>query len=184
MLKEAKNLNDLGVVELTLLGQNVDAYHGVDADGKERNLAHLIREIAKFSNIKRIRYVTSYPTQLGDEMMELHGLEPKLMPLIYLPAQSGANAVLKTMNRRYTREEYLETIERLKKINPNLQISSDFIVGYVGETEEDFQDTLDLVEKVGFIQSFSFKYSRRPGTAGDRLPEERHVAEDVKARRL
>lgn len=184
VLNEAKNLNDLGAVEINLLGQNVDAYHGVDADGNEKNLAHIIREVAKLENIKRIRYTTSYPTQLGDELMELHGSEPKLMPLIFLPMQAGSDNVLKTMNRRYTQKSYLETVDRLKEINPNVQISSDFIVGYVDETDEDFEETLRVVEKVGFLQAFSFKYSRRPGTAGDRMEDSRHVAENVKAERL
>ncbi|MCT4552096.1 MAG: tRNA (N6-isopentenyl adenosine(37)-C2)-methylthiotransferase MiaB [Alphaproteobacteria bacterium] len=184
VLKEAKNLNDLGAVEINLLGQNVDAYHGVDVSGEEKNLAYIIKEVAKLENVKRIRYTTSYPTQLGDELMELHGSEPKLMPLIYLPMQAGSDNVLKTMNRRYTQESYLATIDRLKEINPNVQISSDFIVGYVDETDEDFEETLKVVERVGFIQAFSFKYSRRPGTAGDRMEGGRHVAEDIKAERL
>ena len=169
ILKEIENLQNLGAVEINLLGQNVDAYDGLDEDRKKSNLANLIKKVAKFENVKRIRYTTSYPSEFSDEMIQLHAVEPKLMPLVYLPIQSGSNEILHKMNRRYTREEYLKLIEKLKTLNSNIQISSDFIVGFPNETEEDFEQTLDIVRKVKFIQCYAFKYSPRPNTVAAKM---------------
>ncbi|MBR1544979.1 MAG: radical SAM protein, partial [Alphaproteobacteria bacterium] len=140
-----------------------------DKDGNKSSLAKLIKKIAEFENVKRIRYTTSYPSEFSDEMIELHATEKKLMPLVYLPIQSGSNEVLHKMNRRYTREQYLELIEKLKTANPNIQVSSDFIVGFPNETEEDFEQTLDIVRKVKFIQCYAFKYSPRPNTVAAKM---------------
>ncbi len=169
ILNEIENLQKLGAVEINLLGQNVDAYNGLDENGNKSNLANLIKKIAKFENIKRIRYTTSYPSEFSDEMIELHKTEPKLMPLVYLPIQSGSNQVLHKMNRRYTREEYLDLIKKLKNSNPNIQISSDFIVGFPNETDDDFEQTLDIVKQVKFIQCYAFKYSPRPNTVAAKM---------------
>lgn len=169
VLEEVNNLQKLGAVEINLLGQNVDCYNGLDENGEKSSLAKLIKKIAKFENVKRIRYTTSYPSEFSDEMIELHATEPKLMPLVYLPIQAGSNEVLHKMNRRYTREQYLELASKLKNANPNIQISSDFIVGFPNETEEDFEQTLDIVKKVKFIQCYAFKYSPRPNTVAAKM---------------
>ncbi len=169
ILDEVENLQNLGAVEINLLGQNVDCYDSLDKDGNKSNLAKLIKKIAKFENVKRIRYTTSYPSEFFDEMIELHKTEPKLMPLVYLPIQSGSNEVLHKMNRRYTREQYLDLIKKLKSANPDIQISSDFIVGFPNETEEDFEQTLDIVKQVKFIQCYAFKYSPRPNTVAAKM---------------
>ena len=182
ILKEIENLQNLGAVEINLLGQNVDCYNGLDENGNISNLASLIKKVAKFENIKRIRYTTSYPSKFSDEMIELHKTEPKLMPLVYLPIQAGSNQVLHKMNRKYTREQYLEIITKLKSANPNIQISSDFIVGFPNETEEDFKQTLDIVKKVQFIQCYAFKYSPRPNTVAQKM--EGQIDNKVKADRL
>lgn len=182
ILAEIDNLQRLGAVEVNLLGQNVDCYNGIGEDGKPSSLAHLIKKVAKFDNIKRIRYTTSYPSKFSDEMIELHRVEPKLMPLVYLPIQAGSNEVLHKMNRKYTREQYLEIIQKLKNANPNIQISSDFIVGFPNETEEDFEKTLDIVRRVKFIQCYAFKYSPRPNTVAAKM--EGQIDNKVKADRL
>ena len=182
ILKEVNHLVELGAVELNLLGQNVDCYNGKDKDGKTSTLAKLIEKIAKIDGIKRIRYTTSYPSEFSDEMIKLHGKEKKLMPLVYLPIQSGSNEVLHKMNRRYTREQYLDLINKLKKENPEIQISSDFIVGFPNETDEDFEQTLDIVKKVKFIQCYAFKYSPRPNTVAAKMDGQ--IDNKVKAERL
>jgi tRNA-2-methylthio-N6-dimethylallyladenosine synthase len=160
--------------EINLLGQNVNAYHGLDHTGAELNLAELIRRIAKIEGIERIRYTTSHPRDMNDELIELHGSEPKLMPYLHLPIQSGSNPILKAMNRKHTREEYFEIIEKLRTTRSDIVMSSDIIVGFPGETDRDFEDTLDLVKKVKYGQCYSFKYSPRPGTPAavkDQVPE-------------
>lgn len=164
VLREARRLAATGSVELNLLGQNVNSYHGEDASGRERNLAYLLNRVAEIDGIKRIRYTTSYPADVDDDLIRCHKELDKLMPYLHLPIQSGSDAVLKKMNRRHTRDEYLRVVEKLKEANPAIGMSSDFIVGFPGETEEDFQQTLDVVNRVQYIQAFSFKYSRRPGT--------------------
>ena len=182
ILNEVDNLQKLGAVEVNLLGQNVDCFDGLDESGKKSCLAKLIEKIVKFDGIKRIRYTTSYPSEFTDEMIALHGKEHKLMPLVYLPIQSGSNEILHKMNRRYTREEYLELVSKLKKTNPDIQISSDFIVGFPNETEEDFQQTLDIVKKVRFVQCYAFKYSPRPNTVAAKMDGQ--IDNKVKADRL
>lgn len=162
VLREARRLAATGSVELNLLGQNVNSYHGEDASGRERNLAYLLNRVAEIDGIKRIRYTTSYPADVDDDLIRCHKELDKLMPYLHLPIQSGSDAVLKKMNRRHTRDEYLRVVEKLKEANPAIGMSSDFIVGFPGETEEDFQQTLDVVNRVQYIQAF------RSNTAGVR----------------
>lgn len=179
--REAIKLTSLGAKEINLLGQNVNAFHG-EADGKAWNLGQLIRHIAKIDGVERIRYSTSHPRDMHEDLYEAHALEPKLMPFLNLPVQSGSNAILKAMNRKHTRDEYFKIIERLKKDRPDMQFSSDFIIGFPGETEKDFEDTLDLARTVGFSQAYSFKYSPRPGTPGADM--ENQIPEEIKDERL
>ena len=182
ILKEAKRLADTGSVELNLLGQNVNSYHGEDANGKERNLAYLLNKVAEIDGIKRIRYTTSYPADVDDDLIACHKNLKKLMPYLHLPIQSGSDDVLKRMNRRHTKGDYLRVIEKLKTANPDIGMSSDFIVGFPGETDDDFKQTLDVVNKVKYIQAFSFKYSKRPGTPAAVM--ENQIEEKVKKERL
>lgn len=179
--REALQLSTLGSAEITLLGQNVNAYHGLDDSGKIHSLASLVKSIAKIEAIKRIRYTTSHPNDMTEDLIEVHGSEPKLMPFLHLPIQSGSNKILKDMNRRHTVEQYLETINKLKSARPDISFSSDFIVGYPGETEKDFADTLQIVKEVGYAQAYSFKYSPRPGTPASIMAQ---LPEDVKDERL
>ena len=180
--KEALNLATRGAMEIYLLGQNVNAYHGVDENGNNFNLAKLIRKIAEIPQIKRIRYTTSHPCDMDDDLIAAHAEVEKLMPFLHLPVQSGSNNILKAMNRKHTRQDYLKVIEKLRKARPDIGLSSDFIVGFPGETDQDFQDTLDLVRQVGFSQCYSFKYSPRPGTpASDAINQ---IDEEVKDARL
>jgi len=182
VLSEAKALVAAGVMELTLLGQNVNAYHGVGPDGKDWSLARLISALAKIHGLERIRYTTSHPRDMSDDLIALHGYEKKLMPYLNLPVQAGSSNILKRMNRKHTAEEYLSIIERVRAVRPDIALSSDFIVGFPGETDADFNATMALVETVGFAQAFSFKYSQRPGTpAADHAAQ---VDEDVKQTRL
>ncbi|MBE6467898.1 MAG: tRNA (N6-isopentenyl adenosine(37)-C2)-methylthiotransferase MiaB [Alphaproteobacteria bacterium] len=182
VIKEAKILVDGGTLEINLLGQNVNSYHGEDANGKERNLAYLLNRLNEIEGLKRIRYTTSYPADVNDELIDCHKNIEKLMPYLHLPIQSGSDAILKAMNRRHNSSQYLDIIARLREANPNLGFSSDFIVGFPGETDADFQATLDVVDKVKYIQAFSFKYSRRPGTPAAIMPNQ--VEEKVKKERL
>lgn len=182
ILKEARRLADTGSLELNLLGQNVNSYHGEDANGKERNLAYLLNKVAEIDKIKRIRYTTSYPADVDDDLILCHKNIDKLMPYLHLPIQSGSDTILKKMNRRHTSGDYLRIVEKLKEANPNIGMSSDFIVGFPGETDEDFQKTLDIVNRVKYIQAFSFKYSKRPGTPAAVM--ENQVEEKVKKQRL
>lgn len=182
VVKEAKILVDGGTLEINLLGQNVNSYHGEDANGKERNLAYLLNRLNEIDGLKRIRYTTSYPADVNDELIDCHKNIEKLMPYLHLPIQSGSDSILKAMNRRHNSSQYLDIIERLREANPNLGFSSDFIVGFPGETDADFQATLDVVDKVKYIQAFSFKYSRRPGTPASIMPNQ--IEEKVKKERL
>jgi tRNA-2-methylthio-N6-dimethylallyladenosine synthase len=184
---EANQLVENGAREINLLGQNVNAYNF-----KEKKLSNLIQEISKIKNLKRIRYTTSHPVDFTDDLIEAHKKCKKLMPLIHLPVQSGSNKILESMNRKHTVEEYLEIIKKLIKVKPEIKFSSDFIIGYPGETYADFKRTVALMTKIGFINSFSFIFSARPGTpafkldkinekdAKDRLIEFQRVAEDIK----
>jgi tRNA-2-methylthio-N6-dimethylallyladenosine synthase len=182
VLDEVKKLVDGGSQEIYLLGQNVNAYHGLNPDGSVCSLASLIEKIAQIDAVKRIRYTTSHPKDMSDDLINAHGSIAKLMPFLHLPVQSGSNAVLKMMNRKHTRQDYFKIIEKLKTTCPTIGLSSDFIVGFPGETEEDFLQTLDLVKQVKFTQCYSFKYSKRPGTPACDLQNQ--VPEEVKEERL
>ena len=164
ILDEIKSLSDHGTKEIILLGQNVSSYLNNNI-----NLAKLIKKIAKISNIERIRFTTSHPNDFDDELINLFGEEPKLMPQLHLPVQSGSNKILKLMNRNHTRDDYLKLIDKFRKIKPDISFSSDFIIGFPGETDKDFQDTIDLVKEVRFSLSYSFIYSQRPGTPATNL---------------
>lgn len=182
IISEAKTLVAGGSVEINLLGQNVNSFHGLDKNGKERNLAYLLRRLNEIDGLERIRYTTSYPADVDDDLIACHRDLKKLMPYLHLPVQSGSDKILKAMNRRHTRGQYLEIISKLKDANPELGLSSDFIVGFPGETDEDFEQTMDIVRQVGFVQAFSFKYSRRAGTPAALMPNQ--VEEKVKKERL
>ncbi len=181
ILTEIKNLVRLGAKEINLLGQNVDCYNGIDNNNEKSSLAKLIKKIAKFKEVESIRYTTSYPSDFHDEMIELHRTEKKLANLVYLPIQSGSDKILYNMKRRYTRESYLELVNNLKSANSNIQISSDFIVGFPGETEHDFEETIDIVKKVRFIQCYAFKYSARPDTPAAKMDQ---IDDNIKKQRL
>jgi tRNA-2-methylthio-N6-dimethylallyladenosine synthase len=163
IVDEAKKMVDNGTKEITLLGQNVNAFHGVGPDGKIWGLGRLIQEIDKINGLERIRYSTSHPRDMDDELIETHALD-KLMPFLHLPVQSGSNKILEAMNRKHTSDLYLNIIERLRKVRPDIVFSSDFIVGFPGESDQDFEDTMQLVRDVVFASCYSFKYSARPGT--------------------
>jgi len=182
VLAEARRLVEAGVREITLLGQNVNAYHGEGPDGRSWSLARLILALAEIEGLERIRYTTSHPRDVSADLIDAHGRVPELMPFLHLPVQSGADAVLKAMNRRHRADDFRRTVERLRAARPDLALSSDFIVGHPGETEADFEATLALVDEIGFAQSFSFKYSPRPGTPAATMG--RQVKDETKSRRL
>jgi tRNA-2-methylthio-N6-dimethylallyladenosine synthase len=174
IIAEARDLVERGVREITLLGQNVNAYHG-----HEGGLAGLIWDMDKIEGLKRIRFTTSHPNDMDQALIDAHGTCDKLMPYLHLPVQSGSDRILKLMNRKHTREQYFALIERIKKARPDLLLSGDFIVGFPGETDQDFEDTMDLVRRVGFGQAYSFTYSPRPGTpAADRENVPKAVASE------
>ncbi len=164
IVAEAQALVECGVVEITLLGQNVNAYHGVGTDGADWSLARLIRELAGIENLHRIRFTTSHPNDMHDDLIATYGEVDKLMPYLHLPVQSGSDRILKLMNRKHTAEQYIRLIERIRAVRPDIMISGDFIVGFPGESDQDFDATLSLVREVGYGQTYSFKYSPRPGT--------------------
>ena len=169
-----------GVKEITLLGQNVNAYHGA-GEGGEWSLAQLIWALNDIEGLERIRFTTSHPNEMTDDLIEAHATCAKLMPYLHLPVQAGSDRVLKAMNRKHTAAEYIEIIDRLRAARPDLLLSGDFIVGFPGETEEEFADTLKLVERVGYGQAYSFKYSARPGTPA---AEKEGIPDDVATERL
>jgi tRNA-2-methylthio-N6-dimethylallyladenosine synthase len=169
LLDEARGLVAQGVREITLLGQNVNAYHG-EGPGGAWGLSRLLRELAGIEGLKRLRYTTSHPNDMDDDLIAAHGDLPQLMPYLHLPVQSGSDRILKAMNRKHTAEQYLRLIERIRAARPDILLSSDFIVGFPGETDVDFQSTLDLIRTIGFGQAFSFKYSARPGTPAAEKP--------------
>jgi len=181
VLREAKLLVGKGAREITLLGQNVNAYHGETVDG-EWSLGRLIRGLADIDGLDRIRYTTSYPAEVDEDLISAHRDVPELMPFLHLPVQAGSDRILKAMNRRHTSGDFKEVVERLRAAQPDLALSSDFIVGFPGETDADFDATMDLVREVGFVQAYSFKYSSRPGTPAADM--EGQVPEDVKSERL
>ena len=175
-MREVETHLKQGAIEITLLGQNVNAYHGLDEAGQEMGLAALIKKIAKFDDIKRIRYTTSHPRDMDDDLIAAHGEVKNLMPMLHLPVQSGSDRILKAMNRRHDAAAYIAIIEKLRAARPDMAFSSDFIVGFPSETDADFEDTLKLVETVGFAGSYVFKYSPRPGTPAaekaEQVPDE------------
>jgi tRNA-2-methylthio-N6-dimethylallyladenosine synthase len=164
LVAEAEKLVEAGAREITLLGQNVNAWRGEDAKGRAIGLDGLLRELGKFQDLRRIRYTTSHPADVTDGLIAAHGEVDKLMPYLHLPVQSGSDRVLKAMNRSHTAESYLKLIERFRAARPDIAVSGDFIVGFPGETDTDFEATLRLIDTVGYAQAFSFKYSARPGT--------------------
>jgi tRNA-2-methylthio-N6-dimethylallyladenosine synthase len=186
IIAEARELARQGVREIVLLGQNVNAWHGAapahDPTGGEWGLGNLIRHVAKIGGVERIRYMTSHPSDMADDLIEAHADVEQLAPFLHLPVQSGSDRVLKAMNRKHTADDYLRIVERARRARPDIALASDFIVGFPGESEQDFEDTLALVKAVGFAQAYSFKYSPRPGTpaAGMQL----QVDEAVKDERL
>ncbi len=164
IVDEAQRLADAGVREIVLIGQNVNAYHGEGPDGRAWSLARLMHRLAEVPGIARLRYTTSHPLDMGEDLIAAHRDLPALMPQLHLPVQSGSDRILAAMNRRHTRAQYLSAVERLRAARPDLAFSSDFIVGFPGETDGDFRDTLRIVEDVGFASAYSFRYSPRPGT--------------------
>jgi tRNA-2-methylthio-N6-dimethylallyladenosine synthase len=182
ILAEARKFVRGGVREITLLGQNVNAYHGEGPDGRRWRLGSLIRRLGELPGLDRIRYTTSHPLDMDEELIDAHRDVSQLMPFLHLPVQSGSDHVLALMNRRHTAADYRYIVEQLRSARPDLALSSDLIVGYPGESEDDFQATLDLVEEVRFAQAFSFKYSVRPGTPAASASGQ--VPEEVKSERL
>ncbi|NQV82971.1 MAG: MiaB/RimO family radical SAM methylthiotransferase, partial [Rhodospirillales bacterium] len=184
VLTEASRLASDGVREITLLGQNVNNYHGIGLQGPDAvwGLGRLIAEVAAIEGIERIRYTTSYPADVDDNLIGAHRDVPALMPFLHLPVQSGSDAVLKAMNRRHNATDYRRLVDRLRAARSDLGLSSDFIVGFPGETDADFAATMTLVEDIGFIQAYSFKYSPRPGTPAANMGDQ--VPEGVKSERL
>ena len=168
IINEAEKLIENGAKEIVLLGQNVNAYSYMESS-KEYRISNLINKLESYSELKRIRYTTSHPRDMTDDLIDCYSTSKKLMPFVHLPIQSGSNKILKLMNRKHTVETYIDIYERLKKINPVIEFSSDFIISYPGESEDDFNDTLDLVKKIRFINSFSFIFSPRPGTKAANL---------------
>ncbi|HUB96431.1 MAG TPA: tRNA (N6-isopentenyl adenosine(37)-C2)-methylthiotransferase MiaB [Stellaceae bacterium] len=182
VVAEARRLVALGAAEITLLGQNVNAYHGEAPDGGSWGLGALVRALACIEGLHRIRYTTSHPRDVDEALVAAHAEVPQLMPFLHLPVQSGSDRVLAAMNRRHRADDYRATIDRLRRARPDLALSSDFIVGFPGETDEDFDATLALVREIGFAQAFSFKYSRRPGTPAAAMAGQ--VPDAVKTERL
>jgi tRNA-2-methylthio-N6-dimethylallyladenosine synthase len=182
IVAEVETLAAAGVREITLIGQNVNAYHGDGPDGAAWTLARLLRRVAEIPGILRLRYTTSHPRDVGDDLIAAHGELAQLAPQLHLPVQSGSDRILAAMNRKHTRDEYLRVIDRLRAARPDLAFTSDFIVGFPGETEEDFRDTLRIIDEVGFSTAFSFKYSPRPGTPA--ATDAAQVPEAEKSERL
>ncbi|OLY46383.1 tRNA-2-methylthio-N6-dimethylallyladenosine synthase [Bartonella apis] len=182
IINEARELVDAGVKEITLLGQNVNGWHGVSQDGSQWRLGNLLYELAKIDGLKRLRYTTSHPRDMDDSLIAAHGNLEMLMPYLHLPVQSGSDRILKAMNRQHKAADYLKLIDRIRQARPDIAFSGDFIVGFPGETDEDFEATMKLVEEVGYSSAYSFKYSPRPGTPGATMKN--HVDESVKDERL
>ena len=179
--KEIEKYTSDGVQEIILLGQNVNAYHGEGKNNKTADLAYLMNVISEINNVKRIRYMTSHPNDMTDSLIDAHVSNTKLMPFIHLPIQSGSDFILKTMNRKHTKKKYLEVIQKLKNKRPDIALSSDFIVGFPGESDSDFYETMDLVKEVEFSLAYSFMFSPRPGTPAYKLED---IDRSVKKARL
>ncbi len=182
IVEEVRALVQHGVREVNLLGQNVNAFHGQGLDGDSWTLARLIRHLAKIDRLDRLRFTTSHPRDMDDDLIAAHGDTPKLMPYLHLPIQSGSDAILKAMNRKHTAAEYRQMIDDLRQARPDIALSSDFIVGFPGESDQDFEDTMQLVRDVTFAMAYSFKYSERPGTPAAEKHDQ--VPEAVKSERL
>jgi len=180
--EEARRLAQSGVREITLLGQNVNAYHGEDEHGSVASLAMLLAELAKTDGVERLRYTTSHPRDMSDDLIAAHGDNGKLMPYLHLPFQAGSDSILAAMNRKHTAEHYVDLASRIRQARPDIALSTDIIVGFPGETDWDFEQTLALIREVGFAQAYSFKYSPRPGTPASTMREQ--VPENVKSERL
>jgi len=181
VVAEAERLADAGVREITLIGQNVNAYHGHGPDGRSWTLGRLLHRLAEIPGLARLRYTTSHPCDMDDDLIAAHRDLPALMPHLHLPVQSGSNRILAAMNRRHTRADYLKVIDRLRAARSEFAFSSDFIVGFPGESEDDFRASLSLVDKIGFASAYSFKYSPRPGTPAAELEQ---LPDEVKSERL
>ncbi len=181
VIAEAECLVAAGAREITLLGQNVNAYHGAGPGG-DWGLGHLLRRLAEIDGLARLRYTTSHPCDMDDELIAVHGAVPQVMPFVHLPVQSGSDRVLSAMNRRHGTDDYRRVVGRLRDARPDLALSGDFIVGFPGETDDDFAATLALVDEIGFAQAYSFKYSPRPGTPAATLP--RQIDDATKSARL
>lgn len=182
ILAEARRLIASGACEITLLGQNVNAYHGEGPDGTNWGLGRLIRDLAELQGLQRLRYTTSHPADMNDDLILAHRDVPALMPFLHLPVQSGSDRVLAAMNRRHGAADYRRLVDRIRTARPDIALSSDFIVGFPGESETDFAATLALIREIGFAQAFSFKYSPRPGTPAAQMPDQ--VSDAVKSARL
>ena len=182
IIAEAKSLVANGVKEITLLGQNVNSYNGLDESGEKCRLSRLLLELSSIDGLKRLRYTTSNPKDVDEEIAKAHRDIKILMPFLHLPVQAGSDSILKKMNRKYDREKYFEVIDMLRSYRPDMAFSSDFIVGFPGETDKDFEDTLDLVKRVKYSQAYSFKYSPRPHTPAAKM--ENQISEDIKDKRL
>ena len=181
ILSEAKTLTEYGAIEITLLGQNVNAYNGLDDSKKRRDLSYLIHKLSEIDGLKRIRFVTSHPVDMTDSLIQTFRSNEKLMPYLHLPIQSGSDEILKKMNRRHNVSDYLNIIEKVREARPDIAISGDFIVGFPGESDCDFERTLEVCHNVGYASAFSFKYSPRPGTTAF---EKKEVPEYIKKERL
>lgn len=182
IVAEAEHLAQNGAREITLLGQNVNAFHGEEPDGKTSNLARLFHRLAGIPGLKRLRYTTSHPHDMDDDLIAAHRDLPQLMPFLHLPVQSGSDSILETMNRKHTADDYRRIIGKLRTACPDIALSSDFIIGFPGETDKDFAATMQLVRDIGFAQAYSFKYSRRPGTPAATMTDQ--IDEQVKDTRL
>jgi tRNA-2-methylthio-N6-dimethylallyladenosine synthase len=184
IVAEAERLADASVREITLIGQNVNAYHGDDESGRASSLGALLHRLADIPGIARLRYTTSHPRDMDDSLIAAHRDLPALMPQLHLPVQSGSDRILDAMNRRHTRADYLAVIERLRKARPDLAFSSDFIVGFPGESDADFEDTMRLVSEIGYASAYSFKYSPRPGTPAADMAQVSEAVKDERLQRL
>ena len=182
VMAEAQRLAGFGVRELTLLGQNVNAYHGEGPDGRDWSLAQLMHALAEIPGVARLRYTTSHPLDMTDDLYAAHRDLPQMMPYLHLPFQAGSDHILAKMNRRHTADEYRRAVDKLRKARADIALSTDIIVGFPGETDEDFEATMQLVREIGFASAFSFKYSSRPGTPAADMAEQ--IPEDVKLARL
>jgi len=182
IVSEAERLVRNGAREITLLGQNVNAFHGEDTNGKAQGLGYLLQNLAEIPDLKRLRYTTSHPRDMDDELIAAHRDIPQLMPFMHLPVQSGSDTILEAMNRKHTADDYRRIIDKLRGARPDIALSSDFITGFPGETDEDFAATMKLIRDIGFAQAYSFKYSRRPGTPAATMPNQ--IEEKISDERL